>query len=230
MRFLQSGTTATVAALLMLARPDVSTAASPELSQGLVAWFPFDGDVADRSVAPNHGMAEGTPEFQPGIRGMALVCDGKTWVTVPDASSLRLEHFTLAAWVYHFQPNLRGRILEKGESDGYWLYVEKQKAKAGFFDGEYYDLRSKSAMPAEGWTFVAATYDGAQLSTYIDGKLESCMDVEGRPHQTTGPLCIGSKPNGAPYDRFTGALDDVRIYNRALSAEEVQALHQAEGQ
>ncbi|MBN2137916.1 MAG: LamG domain-containing protein [Sedimentisphaerales bacterium] len=73
------------------------------------------------------------------------------------------------------------------------------------------------------WHHAAGVYDGKKLSLYIDGKLDVSSDARGKILSTDSALLIGENSD-KPGRWFTGAIDDVRIYSYALSAEEVAVL------
>jgi len=102
----------------------------------------------------------------------------------------------------------------------------------GFFGGctggrVWHYLDSRTAIPAETWVHLAGTYDGATLTIYVDGVRDASMPVRGRTCVNTQPLAIGAK--NQTRDKvveayFDGALDDVRVFNRALTGAQVRAL------
>jgi chitodextrinase len=71
------------------------------------------------------------------------------------------------------------------------------------------------------WTHVATTYDGTTLSLYVNGVLKASLPVTGAITQSTGPLRMGG--NDVWNEWFAGLIDDVRVYNRALTPAELQA-------
>jgi hypothetical protein len=71
------------------------------------------------------------------------------------------------------------------------------------------------------WAHLAATYDGANLRLYVNGVQVASSAVTGAIATTSGPLRIGGNTIWSEW--FKGTIDDVRVYNRALSAAEVQA-------
>jgi hypothetical protein len=70
------------------------------------------------------------------------------------------------------------------------------------------------------WTFLAGTYNGSTLSIYVNGALAASLPVSGVIFVTSDPLRIGGDWSG---EMFTGIIDDVRIYNTALSLTQIQA-------
>jgi hypothetical protein len=79
--------------------------------------------------------------------------------------------------------------------------------------------------PIGEWTHLAATYDGSSMKVYYDGVVVGEMEASGQLGVSDGTLCIGTKHETAPAgDEYNGMLDDVRIYNRALSVSEIKML------
>jgi hypothetical protein len=70
------------------------------------------------------------------------------------------------------------------------------------------------------WTHLAATYSGAQLRLYVNGALVASTPVTGSYAVNSNPLWIGG--NAVYGEHFRGKLDDVRVYNRALTLAEIQ--------
>ena len=76
-----------------------------------------------------------------------------------------------------------------------------------------------SASPVGSWTHVALTYDGSQLLLYVNGVQVASRAASGAIQSSTSPLWIGGNQYG---ENFTGLIDDVRVYNRALTPAEIQ--------
>jgi hypothetical protein len=101
----------------------------------------------------------------------------------------------------------------------------------GFYGGcanpNWHFFDSTKALPVGRWKQVTSTYDGTWLRIYIDGRAAGSMRVTGRTCASTEPLAVGAKNNptkGLLEAFWDGRLDDVRIYNRALTADEVLQL------
>ncbi len=155
-------------------------------------------------------------------------------VRVPHAAALTFTGpFSIAVWVnptasQAAQPQWAwvekwGRSPAGGTS-GYMLRMDAaRKAKFSLAAGGSSDqVLSVSAVPAETWTHVAAVYDGSRGHLYVNGKRERSEAMKLKPGENASPLSIGAAPQGG--NRFTGALDDVRLYDRALSEAEVASL------
>ena len=80
-----------------------------------------------------------------------------------------------------------------------------------------------SPLPINTWTHLAVTYNGSTLTLYRNGVAVATSNVSGTLSPTTGTLQIGASQFG---EYFKGLIDEVRIYNRALSATEIQTIYQ----
>src|SRR5206468_2316498 len=81
-------------------------------------------------------------------------------------------------------------------------------------------LNGTAAVPTGVWTHLAASYDGTTLRLYVNGAQVSQSAVSGSIAASSSPLRIGGNAIWGEY--FTGLIDEVRVYNRALSAAELQ--------
>jgi hypothetical protein len=210
----------------------------PAGAAGLVLSLDFDeasGNAADGSGSGNAGTVLGATRVA-GMRGNALQFDGvDDWVTVADAASLDLTSgMTLQAWVKPGAMTGWETVLlkERGAGDfAYGLYAHDGGAQPGGAPvpsgnvragGGHQTLRGSSELPPGVWTHVATTYDGVNQRLFING-----VEVASRPQSgliavSGGALRIGGNGSFAG-EFFEGALDEVRIYNRALTAAEIQA-------
>ena len=94
------------------------------------------------------------------------------------------------------------------------------RPSAHVFTSAENDTRGTAQLAASTWTHLAATYDGSTLRLYVNGTLASSKAVGGSMAPSTGPLQIGG--NTIWPEWFAGQIDEVRVYNRVLSATEVQ--------
>jgi hypothetical protein len=218
-------------------QPDVFQAGespTPEPSQGPVAAYSFNegsgATVADASGNGNSGTVANTTWSASGHSGSALSFNGSNaWVTVPDSSSLDLTSaMTLEAWVKPSQlGGWRTALIKEAPSQtelSYGLYASTDTGPASghVLVGSPPDtfLRGTSTPPTGSWTHVAATYDGFNLRVYVNGVQQASKAVSGPIVTSDGVLRIGG--NNVWSEWVAGLIDDVRVYNRALSAAEVQ--------
>jgi hypothetical protein len=146
-------------------------------------------------------------------------------VTIPDAASLGLTTgMTLEAWVYPTVTNGVRDVLMK-EGNGVDVYSMYDRNAAGKPEGNVLvggvnrTAQGATALGKNSWLHLAATYDGTNVKMYVNGALVATTAAAGSIATSTGPLRIGG--NGIWGEFFKGRIDDVRIYNRALSAAEV---------
>ena len=92
--------------------------------------------------------------------------------------------------------------------------------------GGWVPAEAPTGVTGDAWQHVACTYDGAAAGAWIDGRQVGTTQMFGALSSTQNdPIAIGASSDGTnTQNNFTGALDDVRIYRRALSAAELAAL------
>jgi uncharacterized protein YjdB len=197
---------------------------------GLVAAYNFNegvgSTVTDASGNGNTGTISGATWTTSGKFGGALSFNGtSSWVTVNDASSLDLSNgVTLEAWVR--LSTLTGwqavMIKERPGGLSYALYANTdQNAPAGtLHTSNDVNLYAPPQLSANTWTHVATTYDGTTLRVYVNGTQVNSVAVTGNMAVSTSPLRIGGDSVWGEY--FNGTIDEVRVYNRALSTAEIQ--------
>ena len=192
----------------------------------VAAWH-FDGDVNDSSGNGNHGVVHGDPVYVDGISGQALEFDGvDDYVEVPTSDSLNMtEMLTIEAWYYRIgnSSGLYGNLV--GKYDGYGGYMLKQvetTGKIGFWirkdDVHFKSIFSDVTLSdiQDSWTHIVAVYDGDNISLWINGIEQTHKETGAILSKTSSPLLIGK------YNHYTnGIIDDVAIYGRALTEEEI---------
>ncbi|MEM4324137.1 MAG: phospholipase D-like domain-containing protein [Candidatus Nitrosocaldaceae archaeon] len=166
---------------------------------------------------------------------------GSNFVSIPDSQELRLQQqFSVSAWFRTTMNNnsLVAIIVNKGgfQSDtpgtpqqnyGIWITGSNQgvrgKVQAGFEDanGKDYFVTSPNTYNDGQWHYAVVTYDGSVLRLYVDGSLVATRtNITAIPHTSNTPLVIGKDSNDSKR-YFIGDIDEVRVYNRALTAQEV---------
>ena len=199
-------------------------------SDGLVAAYGFEEGsgtkVVDASGHGNHGTIKGAVRITKGHYGKALSFDGlNDWVTVKHSDSLDLSTgLTLEAWVYPKSLTLGGKTVILKESFGgavYNLYANEDTNRpiSSFYDGSYRVISGSKQLPANQWTHLVVTYDGAVQRLYVNGVEVARENVNGVIYSSSGKLRIGG--NSLWGEFFKGYIDEVRIYNRALTETEV---------
>lgn len=198
----------------------------------LVAAYSFNeisGPTAvDASGNGNHGVISGPTRVTKGRFDKALAFDGvNDWVTVNDAPSLDLSTgMTLGTWVYPTVDMTEWRVpLMKEQPNGAVYYVaantdQNQPATAVTIGGEQI-LYGGPWLPANSWTHLAATYNGTVQRLYVNGQQVAEQAQTGVIKVSSGVLRIGGNSIWGEY--FPGRIDEIRIYNQALTAAQIQA-------
>ena len=187
------------------------------------------GATAVDSAASSDGTVTNAT-WTTGQLGGALELDGSNGsVSVPSTPTLQLTSaLTIAGWV---KGDFWGSgtdvdiIARKGDGDpnNYQFAIKNGLATMFLDDSNSGGLSGNTVLNTGQWYHVAATWDGSEVRIYVDGVLDKTPpDVRGGTIGTdTRPLYIGGRGTA---DVLDGIVDDVRIYNRALSAAEVAAL------
>jgi len=127
---------------------------------------------------------------------------------------------TLEAWVKPTRlTGIWRDVIYKGK-DNYYLEAESTSARPatkGTLSGPLYGT---AALTTNSWTHIAGTYDGATLRLYVNGVQVNSQAQTGPIAVSTSPLQIGGDTFYGQY--FQGTLDEIRVYNRALSTAEIQ--------
>ena len=222
---------ATDAAGNLSAYSNVASATTATTSPALVAAFSFNEGtgttVTDSSGNHNNGTIVNGTWTTSGKYGNALVFNGSNAiVTVPDAASLDLTNaMTLEAWVDPSVVNSAWRDLIYKGNDNYYLEGTSSSgsvpAVGGTFGGANSNVYGTAALSANAWTHLAATYDGMTLRLYVNGTQVSSAARTGSFGASTNPLQIGGDSIYGQY--FNGAIDEVRVYNVALTQAQIQS-------
>ncbi len=231
--FLFFGVTSTVSASV------VSSPATPvNLTKGLVGHWTFDGkdmyrNVSDRSGSGNTGYMKGFTSTSSasvsGKIGQGLKFDGVDDKITTNSDFIGTNPATITAWIY-----LKSYGGGTGAGAGYGRIVENGKtilnvnplARLGFnSDGSTSSYSAIGSLSLGRWYFVTVSRNVAGVANfYINGVINGTANQNsGTPTVGTSNVVIGNRNDSArPFD---GSLDDVRVYNRALSASEIKELY-----
>ena len=209
-----------------------ATVTAPPVT-GLVASYGFDNGTGtttpDQSGNNNNGTLTNATWAGPtaGRYGNALSFNGtNAFVNVPHSTSLGFTAgMTLEAWV---RPAALGggyRTVLIKERPGYYgwaLYSNEDtnRPSSHVYTSSEAGAIGNAQLPANAWSHLAATYDGSVLALYVNGVQAATVLASGPIISATGAFKIGGNAVWAEW--FNGLIDEVRVYNRALSAAEIQ--------
>ena len=210
---------------------------------GMVSWWPGDGNATD-IMDGNHGTLEGDATFAPGMVGQGFSLDGDgDFVLVPDSADLNIVgDVTVDLWA---RRTVLGRIsvlIDKGanlvasvdQPDAYSMWFSQDDhLVAGFAraDGSLVFLVGPVVTDSQ-FHHYAYVRSGNTHELFVDGIVVRADTFTGVPGDTSGlPLAIGAvrrDPNPPGFaSEFGRVIDEVKIFNRALSAEEIRAIYDA---
>jgi hypothetical protein len=214
-----------------------SVAAADALTAGLVSWWKADGDALD-SAGAHHGTLMDGASFGLGKEGQAFFFNGHSaCVAVPPSPDWALggRDFTIAFWT-RFWTVGDDRVFLACENrasipslDYSWRFCLNQGVLQWQVLGSNGPIRlGKAAFnpAAESWHHLAVTRAGARFSFYVDGARAGTATWNGKVPDLNAPLTIGNAWGGPS---LNGLLDDIRIYDRALTEAEISSLTDLSG-
>ena len=212
-------------------------------TNGLISHWKADGDPTD-SVDGNNGTLLNGTTFGTGIKGQAFSFDGNNdYVRIPDSPNLNPSNVTVGFW-FNSNVNLDANssfvplLLKINEGDNVGTTV---RGYDFFYQGNnqtlYFGLPQSTGnralattslnISAGGWHHIAGTYDQNQMKLYFDGNLVGSSAASFPIAYTPAPILLGRGSHtffGPSPFYFDGLLDDVVLYDRALSQTEIQSL------
>jgi hypothetical protein len=224
---------AAVCGMIVLLLIAAHTSALGADDPNLVGWWTLDEGVGtttlDSSGHGNDATFRGNPQWvADGKFGSAIQFNGTTdYLAAPDSDSLDIkgDQLTLAAWVRanswatsHF---IR-KVADTGTDAIYFIRVQATMLRTDLATSAGTTIvQGTTPVPANEWVHVALVYDGAEARLYLRGAVDGRAAVSGKIAESNNELRIG---RGEPAGYFNGMIDDVRVYNRALTDGEIKAL------
>jgi hypothetical protein len=196
--------------------------AQVNLNQGLIAWYPFSGNAGDSSGNGHNGIIKDATLTKDrfGNDNSAYYCDGvNKAITVLGLGDYKAAGVSISVWI---KTTYSGSTVElvKGAIGTLYLNVFKTGTFLADFDGTMKHsskaLVSDSIVTTGNWVNLTATNDGTTTRLYVNGQLQKSYPEK---------LLTGGSDFVIANKNFAGSIDDVRVYSRALSAAEVQAIY-----
>ena len=199
------------------------------ITDGLTGHWKLDGDATDSS-GNNHNATEvGTPEWTTGLIGQAVDMEGSDELVVSTDVQMGTS-FSVSTWLYPHASGMTARPFVKadvGESvatDSKEILINSGQFVFRYehSGGSNYDLASGHVLQPNQWVHLVVVRDDAtgNAYTYVNGTLTQQATSSPTPSINSAPTYIGSW-SGTVFD---GLIDDVRVYNRALSGSEITLL------
>jgi len=233
----------------------ISGTANADLNDGLVAYYPFNGNAHDESGNGNDGTEHGSIQYVDGVIGKAISFDENNFIQIADSASLDTDNsMTLSLWFNPLDFASEGSKLigkwysspwsgggeTRGEGD--WVLNVTPSGKIVFSIANYpqyggraegrdiVDSADKLTVTIGSWVNVITTFQSGSLKLYVNGELiqqkDSHLQSISATEYAQDDIFIGSHWNGHQPYKYQGLMDDVRIYNRALSKSEIGELYQ----
>lgn len=219
-----------------------------ELPDGLLAYYPFNGNTDDESGNGFHGTPVGPGiGFTSGLNGSCVDINNisaNSYIDIPHSGAFNLQTYTFLAWFKTNNPD--GCLLSHGEQRSsdlmqYSLMANTLEGGRLFYcedtgDGDYKLIPEEMTAETGSWYFVAVSRDEAGNMKLYLGNENTCVQLEDSNYLAPAlypsfiqNVTIGASAKGrtstAYRDYYSGLIDDLRIYNRALSHVEISQVY-----
>jgi len=199
-------------------------------ASGLVGYWPLNGSAGDVSGNSLGGSLVNGPIWQTGTSckvGGCLELDGiNQYVDVPDSALMdNMTELTWSAWIYTRDVNKDQIFLTRATQD--YMRILGTDPFLSLRLGVQTTVRDlNTVLASNNWYFFTSTWDGSEMKLYVDGELKEQKSVAATLDFTSSWFHIGIYTTGDPRT-LDGFMDEVRVYNRALSEPEINALYTA---
>jgi hypothetical protein len=205
--------------------------AIPTCGPALVAHYSFDGNAADSSTNGNQAVVIGSPAYVAGKYGSALNLNGTNqYAMLPAGILASVTNFTIAAWVYWNGGNAWQRIFDFGNDTTQYMFLTPGSGSGTLrfaisTNGPGAEQIVETApLPVGQWRHVAVTRNGNIARLYTNGVLAASATVAIAPAGFNAALNYLGDSQYPADPLFSGRLDELFLYNYALSAAEIPRL------
>jgi len=201
----------------------------PTQDEGGISYWPLDGN-ADDQWGENNGSVNGASFVDDAIRGQAcdFTSDQGDYISVPRSTELEPSTFTVSVWVKResYSGEKSQRVIDKGGNNyGYQISFgnsgDQDPYKPIAVVGDTFLIPPTDIHSLGEWYHVVLVYDGSTASLYSNGV--NIASESASISYDSRDLYIGQRDDGAKH--YNGLIDDVRIYNKALTPEEIFELY-----
>jgi hypothetical protein len=199
-------------------------------------WDGSAGEVVDSSGNNNHGRAMG---------GATTVADGKLgragsfdsnlnqYIEIPHSDDLEMNtgnQVTVAGWINQQAPQSGWITILSKSNESYALQLQNgNMPRFTIYDGGWRSVNADNTIQQNTWYHFAATFDGENVRIYVDGNLQNDQNTAGQIRSSNLPLYLAHNSGAASEDRyFDGMMDEFKIFDKALTSEQVSTLYDNE--
>ncbi|MEN9400957.1 MAG: hypothetical protein RL632_2060 [Bacteroidota bacterium] len=200
-------------------------------TNGLVGWWPFNGNANDESGNGNNGTVNGATLTADrfGVLNKAYYFNGNSNILSNGQLTSVTSTITVSIWVKSEDNSgeWNGLITTQSNNQQGFLLQENQN---GLYDWSvsngagYYDIYSSSVITNQ-WKFIVCEIQPTSMKIFINGVLENSTTIASNSLYSNAQLCFGSR---YPIEYFKGTLDDIGIWNRVLTSCEIADLYHAQ--
>lgn len=206
----------------------IGALAQEDFTEGLVLYLAMDegegGEAMDASSNENNGTVSGCEWVDEGKFDKALKIPASGSITVRSSESLMIQDgITISLWLFYEE---KGALEQRGlfVPNGWNLDMHNNAGRIEIHNnGGYHGCVNKKPPAVGAWNFIAATYDKSAMRFYMNGEKTSECPLAGKMDAPNSNLLIG---NTGGMTAMVGIYDDIRIYNIALTGEEIKALYE----
>jgi len=196
----------------------------------IIAWWTCDegaGSIVGDATGNGHDgtFVNGDPAWVPGIRGSAIELVAPTLVEIPPLN-MELTEATMAGWIKPNGPqtNWSSFIMTRGVASGFNI-LGYQLAYHWNDTSDSWSYRGGDMIAEDDWTFCAVVIEPDKATFYINGVAGSVNEISHGPNNWNANIYLGGDFTYADTQRkMNGALDDVSMFSRALTADEIQEI------
>jgi hypothetical protein len=216
----------------------ISGTAYADLNDGLVAYYPFDGNANDESGNGNHGVEYGETHYTNGMIKQARLFDredGLEYILIPN--TLNSNEYSVALWANLEDISSLHSLLMLNSTSywagaDFWLFMSSERVAViqnqNDLREDSYNSTFMSSNRLESHTnyFIVANFQNQRMTLYVNGEFYAEYGGVAPIQNNPTNLNIGISPSGTGQYQINGLIDDLRIYNRALSDSEIDELYQ----
>lgn len=207
-------------------------------TNGLVGYWPFNGNANDESGNGHNGTVTGAvlTSDRYGKNNAAYYFDGTSdYIYITNSSLVSGSYVSISMWVFTDGTGAGFPIISGNQND-YNIFIKNDSTLVWIVTNSPSDSSPTSShttkygfLPPNQWNHIVLNYDGSNLKMYINNKLSQSIPATGQiytpqsDYLAFGIYYLNGSPNGTT--SYKGKLDDVRIYNHALSSSEISALY-----